>query len=195
MTNQTINPQLEPLLVSLDRLEVLDKNPRKGDVAAVAKSYEKFGQRKPIVARITGGTPDEPTGVVIAGNHQFRAAKKLGWTQIAVVWTDDDETTAKAFALADNRTSELGTVDDDLLAENIREILEIDESLIASAGYSQDDVDKLLKDAAEDLDEDTSPQLGDLAYRLMIECNDEQDQASLMETLDGLGIVYQVQVV
>ena len=192
---QTINPQLESLLVPLDRLEVLDKNPRKGDVAAVAKSYEKFGQRKPIVARVTGGTDDAPTGVVIAGNHQFRAAKKLGWTHIAVVWTDDDEATAKAFALADNRTSELGSIDDDLLAQNIREIMEIDESLIASAGYSQDDVDKLLKDATEDLDEDTGPLLGDLAYRLVINCVDEVDQATLMETLDGLGIDYQVQVV
>jgi ParB-like chromosome segregation protein Spo0J len=194
MNNPIISAQLEPLLVPVGQLEALDKNPRKGDVAAVAKSYEKFGQRKPIVARITGGTPEEPSGVVIAGNHQFRAAKKLGWTHIAVVWTDDDETTAKAFALADNRTSELGTIDEDLLAQNIREILEVDESLIASAGYSQDDLEKLLKDTS-DIIEDTSPKLGDLAYRLVIDCEDEQDQTLLMELLDGHNVNYQVQVV
>ena len=53
--------------------------------------------------------------VVIAGNHQLAAARKLGWDQIAVLYVEDDELTAKAFALADNRTADLGTYDDDLL--------------------------------------------------------------------------------
>lgn len=95
-----IHADLVPLAVPLDILESLPGNPRRGDVAAVVRSYAEFGQRKPIVARRRGG------GVVIAGNHQLAAARELGWDEIAVVWVDDDEVRAKAFALADNRTAE-----------------------------------------------------------------------------------------
>ncbi len=189
-----ISAQLQPLWVPVERWEALDKNPRQGDVDAVAKSYKRFGQRKPIVARVTGGTEDAPTGVVIAGNHQLRAAKKLGWSEIAVVWTDDDEVTAKAFALADNRTSELGSIDEDLLAENIREILEVDDSLLSAAGYKSADLDKLLKDSLPDEDEDGSPQLDDLSYRLVIDCEGEAEQAEIMAKLDAAEVEYQVQV-
>jgi ParB-like chromosome segregation protein Spo0J len=56
--------------------------------------------------------------VVVAGNHQLKAARGLGWEQIAVVWADDlTDDEAKAFALADNRVADLGGYDDaDLLA-------------------------------------------------------------------------------
>ena len=45
-----------------------------------------FGQRKPIVVR-------RSDNVVIAGNHTMQAAQALGWSEIAVVWVDDDEVT------------------------------------------------------------------------------------------------------
>ena len=93
-----IHPDLDNLKTSVDDLRHLEGNPRIGDIDAVAKSYDEFGQRKPIVA-----TQD---GEVIGGNHQLAAAKRLGWTHIAVVFTDDDELKAKAFALADNKTSD-----------------------------------------------------------------------------------------
>ena len=88
-------------------------------MAAVAESYATFGQRKPIVARREG-----KGGVVIAGNHQLEAARELGWEKIPVVWVEDDDITAKALALADNRTADLGSYDDsDLLAmlQTVRE--------------------------------------------------------------------------
>jgi hypothetical protein len=114
-------------------------NPRRGDVDAVMRSLDAFGQRKPIVAR-------ESTGEVIAGNHTFMAAVKLGWSEIAVVWVDDDDATAKAFALADNRTAELGGYDDGLLADMIAEVMSADLGLLAAASYTADDLDALLAD-------------------------------------------------
>jgi hypothetical protein len=100
--------ELRPLAVPLVHLEGLPGNPRKGDVQAIARSYAVFGQRKPVVARRQGERDGKPTGIVLAGNHQLQAAQELGWDELAVVWVDDDELTAKAFALADNRTGELG---------------------------------------------------------------------------------------
>lgn len=130
-----IHHSLQSLAINIDKLSFLEGNPRQGDIEAVAKSYKQFGQRKPIVA-----TTDH---VVIAGNHQLAAARQLGWDEIAVVITDDDELTAKAFALADNRTAELGSYDDDLLADLLSEVSSVPE-LMDSTGFNEDDLFDLI---------------------------------------------------
>ena len=144
-----IAKDLQSLTVPIDNLTALDKNARRGDVDAVAKSYQQFGQRKPIVAKrnkaVKGG---KPTGMVIAGNHQLLAAKQLGWTEIAVVFTDDDDKTARAFALADNRTHDLGNYDNVLLAELLEE-LKMDDDLFGASGYTAKDLKNLLSDNAK----------------------------------------------
>src|SRR5205823_1661259 len=81
---------LRELAFPVDKLASLPGNPRRGHVQAVAQSYRTFGQRKPIVVR-----PQGDGGVVLAGNTQLAAARKLGWTHIAVVWVEDDDITAK----------------------------------------------------------------------------------------------------
>ncbi len=73
-----IHESLKPLAVDINSLEQLEGNPRKGDIDAIAASYQEFGQVKPIVARKN----DDGTMTVIAGNHQLQAAKRLGWDKI-----------------------------------------------------------------------------------------------------------------
>lgn len=85
------------------------------NIEAIAGSLEAFGQRRPIVVY---------DGTIIAGNGTVEAAKSLGWTDIAIVqcpteWTHEQ---ARAFALADNRTSELGIWDHQLLADQLVEL-------------------------------------------------------------------------
>jgi DNA modification methylase len=63
------------------------------------------------------------------------------------VFVDDDEQTAKAFALADNRTADLGTYDDQALADLLAEVA-VDPELLLATGYSLDD----LADLSESLD-------------------------------------------
>lgn len=149
--NANIVESLQPLAAPIDELHQLDGNPRKGDVNSVVKSLKRFGQRKPIVAHAD-------TGEIIAGNHTWRAAKKLGWDQIAVVFVKDDPMEAKAFALADNRTSDLGTYDNALLADMIQEVLDADEELLHAASFTEEDLDALLAEATGgtglDADED-----------------------------------------
>jgi len=120
---------LIPLATKIEELKPWGRNPRKGNVEAVMRSLAKFGQRKPIVA-------NRSTHEVIAGNHTFEAAKRLGWKQIAVVWVDDDEKTATAFALADNRTQDLGYYDEDALEQLIASLDEQD--LLIASGYADD---------------------------------------------------------
>lgn len=127
--------QLADLAVPVVSLTPLPGNPRRGDVAAVARSLAKFGQRKPIVV--------DAAGVVIAGNHTLQAAQSLGWESIAAVVVDDDDKTAKAFALADNRTGDLGSYDNDALLALLTEVAQEDWDLILASGYTEDDIKRL----------------------------------------------------
>jgi len=129
---------LKQLATSIELLELLPGNPRKGDVDAVAASLDRFGQRKPIVARRGDRT-------VIAGNHTLQAARRLGWSEIAVVWVDDDDAHAKAFALADNRTAELGGYDEDALLALIEEVHKADAELLEITGWAEQDMHDLIE--------------------------------------------------
>jgi hypothetical protein len=126
-----IAQDLTPLIQPIEKLKPAKHNPRKGDVESIKKSYERFGQRKPIVA-------DRATGEIIAGNHQYLAAKELGWTEIAVVFVDDDKETAIAYGVADNRIGQLGewNVEELVLAFD-----EIGLDSIESVGFSEADVE------------------------------------------------------
>lgn len=126
--NHNVNPALEHLLVPIEKLRHLPGNPRKGDVASIVESYKTFGQVRPVIA-VPG--EEEDTFIVIAGNHQLDACIALEWTHMAVLIKEDwDEAKALAFALADNRTSELGKTDDELLFEMLTQIDEEHEELM-----------------------------------------------------------------
>lgn len=188
-----IAEDLTALAVNEDTLGYLPDNPRHGDVAAVKASLEAFGQRKPIVVRRSDRT-------VIAGNHTLAAARELGWTQVAVVWVDDDDATAKAFALADNRTADLGGYDEQALANLIAEVQAVDEALLAATGWTPDDLLQLLDDLAaaepapaltdpDDVPEPPTPtsKLGDvwLAGNHRIMCGDAAKAADLERLMSG----------
>lgn len=123
-------PGLEPLLTPIDDIDHLVNNPRKGDVDAIAGSYDEFEQTKPIVLVEKDGQK-----TVIAGNHQLMAAKQLGWTHIAAVIAPWDDKKAIAYALVDNRTSELGSIDDDLLYGMLSEVIDDMPEYFESLGW------------------------------------------------------------
>jgi DNA modification methylase len=183
---------LASLATPLDELRPLPGNPRRGDVEAIARSLAAFGQRKPIVANRT-------TGEVIAGNHTLLAARSLSWPEVAVVWVADDQATAHAYALADNRTAELGGYDDEALAALIEEVRDADAELFAATGWADDDLQALLDQlGAEPVDLATDPddvpdrapaitQPGDVwvlgAHRLV--CGDARSTDDVTRALDG----------
>lgn len=134
MSNENIHKDIAALAVDIDTLVPLEGNPRRGDVEAVKASYLRFGQRKPITAN-----REQDGRVVTAGNHQLQAAKELGWTKIAVVWTEDDEEDALAWAVADNRVSDLAYNDPGDLFEILTSLNELD-----GTGYTSEDVDAML---------------------------------------------------
>lgn len=143
MSNK-IHDSISHLAIDVESLLPLEKNPRIGNVDAIVSSYSEFGQIKPIVAR-----PNEDgTYTVIAGNHQLMAAKKLGWDKIAVVVYDVDEVRANAFALADNRTTELGNTDQEVVLELLEEVSSEYQDLLLGLGWDDFEIASISTDIA-----------------------------------------------
>lgn len=124
-------------------------NARKHDdfnLHSIASSLDKFGQQKPIVI-----TAD---GTILAGNGTAQAAAKLGWKELSVVVAPDtwDAATAKAFAIADNRSAELATWDNQQLLGTLQELTP---DLILATGFSDVDIENMMKlwGEAPDLDD------------------------------------------
>ena len=171
--------------VTIESLKLDPNNARKHskrNLDAIAASLNKFGQRKPIVVH---------QNTVIAGNGTLEAAKTLGWTEISISRCPDDwdNDTAKAYALADNRSSELAEWDDAILAT---QLLDLDEMGwdIEDIGFSQKNLPDL-----NPVDEDEIPEppaepvskLGQIyqlgRHRLM--CGDSTDEATVNRLMGG----------
>lgn len=148
-----IAKDLLPLAVEIKKLKPASNNPRKGDIAAIRASYERFGQRKPIVAH-------SKTKEVIAGNHQLAAAQELGWDKIAVVWVDDDEATATAYSVADNRIGQLGEWDVENLVQALSEIDPLDLNATGFTEADYEDFSALLDEQVGSVIATTSPESG-----------------------------------
>ena len=151
------------------------------NLRAIAASLEKFGQRKPIVVH---------RGVVIAGNGTVEAAKSLGWTDISIAAVPDewDTDTAKAYALADNRSAELAEWDESELA---KQILDLDDKGwdIAELGFEMPQVIEPEPTDENDIPEapaEPTTKLGDVyqlgKHRLI--CGDSTD-VTVMDKLLG----------
>ena len=122
---------MEAASVSVDTLNPYEGNPRKSNIELLKESLLAHGQYKPIVAQ-------KNTNVILAGNHIWRAVKELGWSNIDVVFVDVDDERAKKIVLADNRISELGSYDEELLLELLQSVD------LAGTGYTTLDIDDLL---------------------------------------------------
>ncbi len=109
------------------------KHPTK-NIEAIKGSLAKFGQQKPIVIN--------DKNIVIAGNGTLAAAKELGWKNINCVVSDLDDLNQMAFALADNRTSELAEWDLDIVNQQL-----------AQLEMNNFDVEVLMFDALPEFDE------------------------------------------
>jgi len=129
--NANVNENIAHLAVPIETLIPLSNNPRRGNVEAIMASLKEFGQVTPIVVKPNG----DGTSTVLAGNHRVEAARRLGWTHVAVVEYEADDTTAIAFALTDNRSSDLGTVDSELLYDVIVEVLDEHADLFEKLGW------------------------------------------------------------
>lgn len=139
-----ISEDLRPLAVPVSALKLDPRNARlhnQRNLEAIKASLSTFTQRKNLVVR--------KDGTVIAGNGTLEVAQVMGWKWIAAVVVDDDDVTASAYALADNKTGELSEWDVDVLGDLLKEIKATDEDLLSTVGFTEQDVDRLINDGIE----------------------------------------------
>lgn len=94
-----------------------ENNPRQNENAVdyVANSIKEFGFKVPIVI--------DPDNVVVCGHTRLKAAEKLGINKVPCIIADDlTPEQIKAFRLADNKTAEIATWDEDLLTVELNEL-------------------------------------------------------------------------
>jgi len=132
-----IRKELAHLAVPIKDLQTHPRNVRQGDVGAISQSLEQHGQYRPIVVQ-------RSTGRILAGNHTYKAAKALGWKDVAATYVDCDDDQAMRILLMDNRANDLATYDDSALVEMLKELLATDLQL-EGTGFSPDDLDDLLQ--------------------------------------------------
>jgi DNA modification methylase len=93
-------------------------NPRlhtKKQVRQIAASIKNFGFNVPVLI--------DREDNVIAGHGRLLACAALGWTEVPALCLDHlTPAQARAFMIADNRLTEIGTWDDRLLAQQLKEL-------------------------------------------------------------------------
>lgn len=120
--------------VPIDIVKSHPKNARRGNIELIKESLERFGQVRPILVN--------KDNVILAGNHTYMAMKELGHRFINIVQVDMSEEDERAYLLADNRTGDAATWDDEGLIEALEYLSQ--NSTLQGTGFTQDDLDDLL---------------------------------------------------
>jgi len=166
-----IHKTLKPYATPINELHTWDKNPRRGNIEAIKTSLKRFGQRQPIIYK-TETINNQTFKTVYAGNHRLQAATELGWKQIAAVEANDlTHEEIQAYAIADNRTTDLSEYDKDALAEIIAEINQTDQQLLEDLQYEDDEIEQLI----DGMPYEDSP--GNL--------NDSTEESEIIENLES----------
>jgi ParB-like chromosome segregation protein Spo0J len=136
-------------------------NARKHDdrnIDSIVASLRRFGQQKPIVI--------DMNNIVRAGNGTLEAARRLGWDFIDCVKTDLKGSDAIAYAIADNRTSELAEWDSEVLAAQLNGLLTDNEELANAAGFTAEEIEAM---GLIDEESSESESEGNLSQSLQLE--------------------------
>jgi DNA modification methylase len=173
----------------LDALTCDPANVRKHDqrnLDAIKGSLQRFGQQHPIIV--------DGDGIIRAGNGRYMAMRALGWSECDIVRTALKGAEATAFAIADNRTAELASWDDEALAQQLAALQIEDEELALATGYDEKEIAALALDSVE-VEEDEIPEppadpitkAGDLwllgDHRLL--CGDSTKAEDVARLMDG----------
>ncbi len=114
----SLAPRISIVYRAIDQLKPDPANPRlhsKKQIRQIANSIETFGFNVPVLV--------DAELNVIAGHGRLLAGRELGWSEVPTLCLDHlTPAQARAFAIADNRLTEIATWDDRLLAEQLKDL-------------------------------------------------------------------------
>jgi ParB-like chromosome segregation protein Spo0J len=141
--------QLVAVEMSVSQLSSDPANARRHDernIETIMASLKEFGQQKPIVV--------DKSNVVRAGSGTLEAARRLGWSKIICCVSDLVGVEMTAYAIADNRTSELAEWDRSQLAESLRELQQEGGRLAESTGFTDEEIEAMQPDFGPGTEDD-----------------------------------------
>lgn len=175
-------------IVDVDRLIVHPDNPNRGDLSAISTSIATNGFFGAVLAR-------RSTREVLAGNWRLEAAKREGLNSLPVIWVDCTDSEARRILLADNRTRDLATYDEEALAQILTEARSAEGGLDGT-GFNQSDLDELILSAGDALldgDGDQAPEARvDVAEELLRVWNVTKGQVWEIPSLRQSGQIHRL---
>jgi len=169
--------------MKLAELKPAPYNPRTISEAALrglSASIKRFGLVEPIIV-------NKRSGNVVGGHQRLKVLESEGVKETQVVIVDLDEAEEKALNVALNNQAIAGdfTADIQALIDELR--VEIPEAVTELC------FDELLEGlefnaGSQPKEPDSSPQLGDLEYRVIIDCESEQEQYELLDRFEQEGL-------
>ena len=138
--------------ININKIIPYHNNPRKNQaIDKVASSINEYGFQQPIVV--------DPNMVVIVGHTRLLASKKLGLKKVPIAIADLSKSQAKAYRLADNRTNEDSSWDEELLKGELLDL----EGLINTIGFEDSELEKLLEEPEpeDEVDVEFSEEIGE----------------------------------
>ena len=131
-------------MVSVSTLEPYANNTRvhtAGQVEKIAKSIRQFGFITPVIL--------SKEGEIVAGHGRLLAAKKLGILKVPCIRAGHlTRSQWRAYSIADNRLTELGGWDTDLLTTELRD-LKADDIDLTLVGFTDVELIDLLDEVIE----------------------------------------------
>ena len=179
------------VLRPLDKLIPYARNARTHDdaqVAQIAASLREFGWTNPVLIDGDGG--------IIAGHGRVLAARKLGIIDVPCIELAHlTETQRRAYILADNQLALNAGWDNELLKIELADLKLADFDLNLT-GFDLSALN-LDGDDSEGGDAEPTDDKGidyEEKYAVLVECQDEADQAEVFERLQGMGLTCKVLV-
>ena len=159
----------------LSEIKPYPKNPRNNDdaVDSVAQSIKEYGFNVPIVL--------DADNVIICGHTRYKAAQKLGIDELPCIVADNlSKKQAKAFRIADNKTSDASIWDNKLLLE---ELFDIGDEFFTGFDFSDIESLTLLDEKENDVIQDN--EYG-VAYEVVFRSDNKDKIEKIKKIWDGL---------
>jgi len=175
--------------IETSKLVPWEQNPRINDhaVDAVAKSIETFGFNAPILC--------DENMTIIAGHTRWKAADKLGMRTVPVIILPMSDEQRRAYAIADNKLSELAEWDTRGLQAILGKLC-VEKVELPSLGFCRAELDAILTQETQvdwaAFDEDLQRTLGKTHVLLPVKVAvDKKDavQEALAQHAEAEGIV------
>lgn len=171
--------KLEIIYQNIENIKPYENNPRVNDdsVGKVAASIKEFGFKNPIIL--------DKNNIILAGHTRHEAGQLLGLKTVPTITVDNiDEQQAKAFRIADNRTTDSAFWDIQLLEEIILDIQRDTEIDLTLFGFDK------IEELDVFVDEGEIPNSGATGteeeqetneYEVVITCMDDYEIETIMD--------------